>query len=330
MRVLYDAWDWAYAPTSPAARRLARLLERLPAEVEPVLALPAAPAFATAHTVHLHPTPNTPWGRLRWEQRLLPYLARRLGASILHAFHGVPWRSPVPVVHDGIPPSAHGPLPQRLRAALAQAGRSTAQPLAGLPPPYHPPSAPPTLHDAASWVLAYGPWDDTTLLQMLRAWAWAAPAIGEGTSLALYGLSPAQTARLREWLAEAPWRETVRPLPALPPTAALGLLHQAVALLQVGWRAHAEETIGAALALGVPIVGEERPELNALVGPAAYLTPPGDARTLGAALITVVVEESLAEQLRRAAAEVVERARNARWAEALYQLYSRLASPTRS
>jgi glycosyltransferase involved in cell wall biosynthesis len=37
--------------------------------------------------------------------------------------------------------------------------------------------------------------------------------------------------------------------------------------------------------------------MSALVGPAAYLVPQGDARLLGAALITVLVEEEVAQKL---------------------------------
>lgn len=62
-----------------------------------------------------------------------------------------------------------------------------------------------------------------------------------------------------------------------------------------------------ALACGKPVVGAEGEIMNALVGPAAFLAPAGDARALGAALLTVIVEEEVAERLSKAAWERVSR-----------------------
>ena len=56
-----------------------------------------------------------------------------------------------------------------------------------------------------------------------------------------------------------------------------------------------------ALACGKPVVAAESALTDALVGPAAYLAPLDDARALGAALITVLVEEEVAEKLSLAA-----------------------------
>lgn len=324
MRVLYDAWEWAYRPAGPAALRLARLLERLPPEVEPVLAVPAPPAFAVSVVTVAAPTPDTPWGRLRWEQVHLPALARRVGAQVLHGFHGLPWRSPVPVVHEGALPPARGRLAQRLRAALTQAARATRPwPKPTLPPPYFAPQTQVPPPEGAPYVLAFGPYRAAEVQRLLQAWAWAAEAIGAQTPLALYGLPAGLMVPVRQMLAQVPWGETVRLLPPGPPQQALGLLHHAAALVQVGWPPFAEEVVGAALALGVPVVGEETPALGDLVGPAAYLTPPGEARLLAAALITVVVEAEVAAALRQAAFNRVAQADPRAWGAALLRWYRR-------
>lgn len=84
-----------------------------------------------------------------------------------------------------------------------------------------------------------------------------------------------------------------------------------------------------ALACGKPVIGLESRHSGALLGPAAYLTP-GDgaeeaiSRGLGAALITVLVEEGVAQSLsqkarQRAAAYVPQR-----FSIALAEVYSAL------
>ena len=58
-----------------------------------------------------------------------------------------------------------------------------------------------------------------------------------------------------------------------------------------------------ALAAGKPLVANKDAMTDAIVGPAAYLVSPGDQRALGAALVTVVVEEQVAMDLSRAAVQ---------------------------
>lgn len=310
MRVLYDAWDWAYRPQSPAAWHLARVLQRLPEDIEPLLALPQPLAVAVPWPVQVVALPNSAWGRLRWEQWVLPRLARRHGVHLLHLFHGVPLVSPVPTVHEGALPAAppQAPLALRLRMALARGGLSqpTTRHLGNdidgrvtLPLPVNPP---PALPDAKvpvrRYVVAYGPWDEEALGLLLRGWGWVAQSLGDDVALYLLGLDQDQHDLVTQWRREVPWETQIRTVP-LAPWEALGALQRAEALLQVGWAPYREEVVGAALGLGVPIVGEERAPLPALLGPAGYLVPPGDHRALGGALIAVLVEEHLAADLRQ-------------------------------
>ncbi len=309
MRVVYDAWDWVYAPQSATARRLARLLQRLPAGVAPVVALPGEPPWAVPWPTVVAPTPATAWGRLRWEQVTLPRLARQQGAQVIHAFQGVPLGGRVPVVQDGawLEKDAPTALAARLRWALAQGGAQRAQALVpfgeppqpgAFPPPLNAPPKSPKLTLPTPCVVAYGPWTDEGFARLLRGWRWVALSLGDEATLCLVGVTPAQRQALQEALEASPWQERIQVLASLPPWEAYAPLHQAAALLVMEMPPYWQETVGAALALGVPIVGEERPELTALLGPAGYLLPPGDDRALGGALIAVLVEEHLAADLR--------------------------------
>jgi glycosyltransferase involved in cell wall biosynthesis len=54
-----------------------------------------------------------------------------------------------------------------------------------------------------------------------------------------------------------------------------------------------------AMACGTPVVAADAASLPEVVGDAAYLVPPGDARQMAAAILAVLVQEDLAEELRR-------------------------------
>ncbi len=334
IRVLYDAWDWVYEPHGPAAWRLARLLPRLPEGITPLLALPGHLPSSPPWPQVVVEVPQTPWGRLRWEQWVLPRLARRNKVTLLHVFHGPPLWSPVPVVHDGVLPDtpAEATFPMRLRASLARGGATQAQafPQAfekafqAWPPPIDPPPALPEERlVAARYVVAYGPWEESGLATLLQSWSWVAQGLGAEVTLYLLGLRPHQERLVQKWLDKVPWSAQVQAL-KLPPWEALGVLRRAEALLQVGWSRYHAEVVGAALALGVPVVGLEVPPLAALLGPAGYLVPPEDDRALGGALIAVLVEEHLAADLRRRARQRAQAWPNGAFAQSLTNWYRRL------
>jgi glycosyltransferase involved in cell wall biosynthesis len=77
------------------------------------------------------------------------------------------------------------------------------------------------------------------------------------------------------------------------------------------------------MACGKPLVASETALTDAIVGPAAYLAPPGDARSLGAALVTVIVEEQVAENLSAAASRRSANWRAAEFREQLEKIYSK-------
>jgi len=177
---------------------------------------------------------------------------------------------------------------------------------------------------ASRYVAAYGPWKTEDLAALLQGWGWVAHSLGDEIALYLFGLREPQHALLQEWLSGLPWPVQVQAA-ALPPWDALGALHRAEALLQVGWSRYQPEVVGAALALGVPVVGFEVAPLAAMVGPAGYLVPSGDQRALGGALIAVLVEEHLAADLRQRALQRAKAWPPGAFRRRLSALYRRLA-----
>ena len=70
VRILYDGWPIVRRPYSPAALHLRALLAYLPPQVEAIVALPAPLSGALEHArAHTHPTSNTGYAHLKWEQR---------------------------------------------------------------------------------------------------------------------------------------------------------------------------------------------------------------------------------------------------------------------
>ena len=80
MRVFYDAWPLVRNPISPSSLHLLAILENLPDEIDPLAAFPEpVPKWMGDIPAHIRPTPNTPSGRLRWEQvRIGNYYSPRL------------------------------------------------------------------------------------------------------------------------------------------------------------------------------------------------------------------------------------------------------------
>jgi len=85
MRILYDGWSLVYEPLGPASLHLLSILENIPGEINPVLALPEdTPGWLDFSETAIILAQNTPWGRLRWEQFTLPSLVKELRADLLH------------------------------------------------------------------------------------------------------------------------------------------------------------------------------------------------------------------------------------------------------
>jgi glycosyltransferase involved in cell wall biosynthesis len=327
--ILYDGWPLIYQTDSPEAQHLMAILSCHLDGVQSLLALPASPPDWLAVEAHTHvlPAANSPPGRLAWEQRTLPGLRQRLGAALLHL------TSPNPPLLgpalNVVSPSAFGTnfqgggFASRLRQAVSQGGMARLRGLFwpdDLPPPrghrplYRlPPVVPPGFQPASSpredvqqtgaldlpeaYVLYHGLSDEKSLRRLLDAWSWVVDPLGEAYPLLALGLGEAGRERLAILATEYSSGESVRSLPMLSPPA-LGTIYRHSAalfhpLMDPPWGG----PVRLALASGIPVVSFESEPMSAMVGPAAYLVTPGDARLLGAALITVLVEEGMAQKL---------------------------------
>jgi glycosyltransferase involved in cell wall biosynthesis len=354
MRILYDGWPIIHAPDSPAALHLLALLESLSGEIEALVALPGEPpAWLPLQVVtHILPGKDTPAARLGWVQRALPGLAARLGADLLHlTAPAAPLfgRAGCVVSPCGLGGEAGSGLAARLGEALGYGGLARARAvlwpedlpapalpaaLLRLPPLVHPafwPDAPPAPPDdlagldlPETFILYHGSPAEAgsgALEQVLEAWSWVAGSLSEYYPLLLAGLGQAAKATLPKLLAGSRLAGSLRPLPPLSPAALAEVYRRCAALFQPLPGTPWGEPVRHALACGRPVVACDDPLTAALAGPAAYLASPGDGRALGAALISVVVEEALAEQLSAAARQRSAAWRGADFAEALVKLY---------
>lgn len=277
-------------------------------------------------------TENNEWDQLLWEQRVLPGTAKQSGADLLHLTTPTPplfSSLPVVISPSEFPQRRRGGVIDRLRTALASGGMSRLSALfwpGDLPPPpdlgVRAYTLPPVVlggffaaEDLArnlvdefdlpeTYILYQGAVDHATITRLLEVWSWADGSIGEYHPLLVSGVNPSSSEGLTE-LVRSRFGETtsVRPLPSLNPLTIPHIYHHSTAVFNLGGMPAWGNVARNALASAKPFVATSSAENEAIVGSAAYLLPEGNARTLGAALITVVVEDSLAEQLSKAARE---------------------------
>ena len=152
-----------------------------------------------------------------------------------------------------------------------------------------------------TYVLYHGPTSAYWLERTLQAWSWAASSIGEYYPMLLLGLDCQARRTLARLEAKFNVSGSVRALPSLSPEDIPALYRGCSALFHPTPLSPWGGPVNSALVCGKPVVAAESALADALVGPAAYLAPQDDARALGAALITVVVEEEVAERLSLAA-----------------------------
>lgn len=199
-----------------------------------------------------------------------------------------------PAVHpDFAPaPAAAPPSHLELQPPPAQGGAAVVRASAGEPPAWPLPE---------SYVLYHGPPDEPCLLRLLEAWSWAAGPIGASCPLLVLGVDEAARPALAGLLGRFDLGDSVQAVPELSPEAIPRLYQGCTALFHPAPLVPWGNALRHALACGKPVVAAESELAGALVGPAAYLAPAGEPRALGAALITVVVEEEVANRLSQAA-----------------------------
>ncbi len=327
MRVLLDGWPLVHAPHSPAAVHLWMAWEALQQAGETVaVAWPAPPPPPwEAAPEALAPHPPTPWGRLRWEQRALARQAARWQADLLYGAAGLPLLRSVPTLHAPAPETPAPPTSgwERLRQALGAGGAARGAVLspAALPPPPSvaapPDSLPLPRPLPEAFVLFHAPRSPAGWSRVPEAWLrWAAGSIGGSTPLLVLGAPDDLSVAAPPEIAE-----TVVPYPPVAPALLPAIYARAVALFHLERALPWGSPLRLALAWGVPVVACEEPETVAQVGAAAYLAPCEALRDLAAALVTVVVEDEVAEALRQSG-----HSRAAEWsAEAFLQAVRRAA-----
>ena len=341
MRILYDGWSLVHTPLSPQSLHLLSILENLPAEVQPVLALPDnAPGWLDFPGIEIIPTPHNPWGRLVWEQHRLPSFASKIQADLLHLFSpSAPYlKNPATVVSPaGFSAAADSKhIIDRVRVSLglgALVGVSKILWPDDLPEPVYsaplerlPPIIPQgfarrhnrlgeekmgsgdlesslieQLKLPADFILYPGAAGRRHLEILTQAWNWAAPAIGELFPLLLVGLGVEDRQFLSEQANLLDFGESLRVLPGVTPPMLPALYRRSAAIFNPGQDSPWCGPVRLALASGKPFVAAENSLSAAVAGPAAYLVKENDARGLGAALVSVVVEQELGDSLSAAA-----------------------------
>jgi glycosyltransferase involved in cell wall biosynthesis len=164
-----------------------------------------------------------------------------------------------------------------------------------------------------SYILYHGPTTQEELYHLFDAWRWASGAIGEYYPLLVIGIPNSKIPGMETWIEKLGFGGTVGLAPPLSAKALAALYRGCSALFHPAHISPWSIPLRLGLAYARPIVAQETPWSDAIVGPAAYLVAPGDdgyanSRALGAALTTVIVEESLADELSQAA-----RQRTAKW-----------------
>jgi glycosyltransferase involved in cell wall biosynthesis len=344
LTIIFDGWPLIYKPNSPESLHLLDLLAHSPQGVNPVAAIPAKPPvwFPEKIETAVHPTLDKPWNRLVWEQKVIPGVFRRRRADLIHLTRPtVPLShaSSTVVSPAGIPRQRSGGtirkraggVWERLRAAaataaaaqaggflwpedlVAPAGSTTKKPIL-LPPLF---STDLTLFNNSekannlpelpeTFILYHGPEEKDDLLQLFNGWSWAAGSIGDYYPLLILGLSNQGNLTLLELLKEYQLTDSIRTLSEVPPRQIPLIYERSSALFHPAPGTPWGGPLRMGLAMHIPIAASDEGFNSEIVEKAAYLTPPGDYRGMGAAIISIIIEESIADRLSTAARNRVE------------------------
>jgi glycosyltransferase involved in cell wall biosynthesis len=356
VRVFFDGWSLVYQPNHPEAMHLRELLNHCPDDCELNLALPGqvderSGLPAKVRQV-IQSAENTPTSHLRWEQRTLNEIAQQGHADLLHLTTPTPalfGKLPTVVSPAGFAQAVNrtgSSLASRLRQALSYGAMQRVaavfwpeelpQPsypariirLPGLVGPDFNPNELPDLsrlrplNVPETYLLYHGPQDHSTLHRLLATWSWAAGSIGDLYPLVMVGF---QQEDLRQELLELAEQANLAAylviLPEVPPGTLPSLYRGSSGLLHFGEISAWGGPVRYALACGKPVIGDETPAADVLVGPAGYLFPREEARRMGASLLSIVVNEDVAIALRDAAIKQAAAWQSELFPERLLQAY---------
>lgn len=326
MRIGVQAAALGLAPSDPRHAETRGLLELLASSAEEVIFLvPAAAARHVPPGLQVQPVEMSGSGlrRLKFEVRDAAHLAAGLRADILYCLGAsAPWRSSIPFVVEETGselPNIDGD--QRLASALRRAGAGAAA--ARLVPSDLPPRGltgsvrrvPPAVATrfragpgevprldpgrwgvAGDYVLAW-PCSQRALSRLMAGWTWVDGSLGDSVSLLLLCASETLRAVAMRSASEMGLQESVRAI-VLEDAADLPVVFRGARAFMGVEAGPIPQVFRWALAAGVPIVGETSTEAESITGDAAYLVAQGQTRALGAAALTVLVEDEVAQSLR--------------------------------
>jgi hypothetical protein len=313
---------------SPPLARLAaaHLVSSLAAldefQVHLVATEPIWPDLFADPVSHVVSTPRRRLSSPVFDQLRFPNTAKQLGADLLLCVDvPAPISAPAPVVvwyGDGEIQASGDGFERRLQRALAVAGMrgaaavlyaadtpvDAAGPRWASVPPCVPPdvvagqegTAPRPSGLPEAYVLAACE-PPSALPLLLTAWTWVESSLGDLFAL-LLACPDAITRDASQRAADARGLgETVRAV-VLNDAEWPAAFRQGAALLHAGERANAA-ALRWALAAGLPAAALSTTVSESILGPAGYLATRNDARALGAACLTLLVEEGVADDLRQ-------------------------------
>lgn len=317
MHVAFDGSPLIENPNSPSSLHLIEWLSMLQAAgaritlLYPEGELPPIPAEIGTQALTRR---AGAWGQLRFEQRDLPQAAGDLHADLLLVSEGrAPLTSPCPIV--AISSLSRSLEPRgwinKLATAAGRAGTRGASALLVPSDAKHewkdagrrsyPPFVPQAFKQEAleirePYVLCYGFGREDVAL-ILSAWTWVDGSLGDEYPLTFLGPEPTLTMEINSIAAELNIEASVRVRGEVSYADLPRLYGAASAFVGTAFAAGGQ-SLRWALAAGSPVIGLKTPGFESVLGDAAYLVPPGDSRSLGAACLTVLIQERVSLPLR--------------------------------
>jgi glycosyltransferase involved in cell wall biosynthesis len=276
-----------------------------------------AEPFSKIGVIHELEVGRSAWSRLDFEHRVVPRAAAKLGMhALLYPYLTAPLRSSVPILALNIPvslPKRSGSI-ARIGLALAAAGARGASGVIGISdleetnsielPAYVGGGFKPTkeldnvhhMELPSEFVLSLSA-SDSALPLLLAAWSWVEGSMGDTFPMVVAGIGDTTTSDIHKRTNELGIADSVLTVQDLDLSTMALLFSKASVFLAADvlpWG----QPLRWAMAAGLPIASVQNAEVERVVGDAAYLVQDNDARSLGAACLTLLVEEQMAVSLK--------------------------------